>query len=243
MADDIRDALEKLHHLQDRLAELNGRLRRGPVLLKTQENNIQKAGAKLAQVKAEHQKLLAEAKQKENEVAAHDQQIAKRKTQLAEAKTNKDYQALQLQIDTDINTRSVMDDTALEAIMKAEQFAANIPPVEEEVKKYTELYETSQRKINADKPKLEEEIAEFTSQLRGVEVLLPKDFRDIYERLVRTNGGGGTLAVVANNKYCGGCNLQIPINSLALILAKKPVVCSSCGRLLYVPKDYEFDKG
>jgi len=126
--DEIRDVLEHIHLIQTRLGDLNGRLRRGPVLLKTQEGNIQKFTAKLEKLQGEHRTLVAEAKKREQEVAAHDQAIARRKQQLQEAKTNKDYQALQLQIQTDESARGALDDVALEAMDKAENFAKNFPP-------------------------------------------------------------------------------------------------------------------
>jgi len=241
--DETRNVLEHIHLIQTRLADLNGRLRRGPALLKTQEGNIQKFTAKLEQLQAEHRTLVAEAKKKEQEVAAHDQAIARRKQQLQEAKTNKEYQALQHQIQTDEAARSILDDKALEAMEKADKFAKNFPPVEAEVKKTQELYETTKKKFLSEKPHIESEIADYSGQLQVEEVKLPKDFRDVYNRLIRSVGGADALAVVENQKYCGGCNHQIPVNSLAHILAKKPVVCSSCARLLYVPADFEFDKG
>jgi len=241
--DETRDVLEHIHLIQTRLADLNGRLRRGPSLLKTQEGNIQKYTANLEKLQAEHRTLVAEAKKREQEVAAHDQSIAKRKQQLQEAKTNKEYQALQLQIQTDETARGALDDGALEAMEKAEKFAKNFPPAEAEVKKAQELHETTKKKFLAEKPHIESEIADYSGQLQTEEVKLPKEFRDVYDRLIRSVGGANALAVVENQKYCGGCNHQIPVNSLAHILAKKPVVCSSCARLLYVPADFEFDKG
>jgi predicted nucleic acid-binding Zn-ribbon protein len=241
--DETRDVLEHIHLIQNRLSDLNGRLRRGPSLLKTQEGNIQKFAAKLEQLQAEHRTLLAEAKKKEQDVTAHDQAIAKRKQQLQEAKTNKEYQALQSQIQTDEAARGALDDVALEAIEKAEKFAQNFPPVEAEVKKAQELYETTKKKFLDEKPHIESDIADYNGQLQTEEVKLPKEFRDVYDRLIRSVGGANALAVVENQKYCGGCNHQIPVNSLAHNLAKKPVTCSSCARLLYVPMDFEFDKG
>jgi predicted nucleic acid-binding Zn-ribbon protein len=245
MADigEIRDVLEQVHLIQTQLGDLNGRLRRGPVLLKTQEGNIQKITAKLEQLQSKHHALLAEAKSKEQEVAAHDQTIAKRKSQLQEAKTNKEYQALLLQIQADEAVRNVLDDETLEAIDKAEKFAIHLPPVEAEVKKAQELYETTKQKVLSERPHIESEIAEYNKQLKVEEAKMPKEFRDVYDRLIRSVGGPNALAVVESQKYCGGCNHQIPVNSLAHILAKKPVTCSSCARLLYVPTDFEFDKG
>ena len=241
--EETRDVLEHIHLIQTRLGDLNSRLRRGPAVLKTQEGNIQKFTAKLEQLQTEHRSLIAEAKKKELDVAAHDQAIAKRKQQLQEAKTNKEYQALQLQIQADETARGPLDDAALDAMEIAEKFTKNFPAIEAEVKKTQELYDTTKQKFLTEKPHIESEIADYQAELQTEEVKLPKEFREVYDRLIRSVGGENALAVVENQKYCGGCNHQIPVNSLAHILAKKPVVCSSCARLLYVPTDFEFDKG
>jgi predicted nucleic acid-binding Zn-ribbon protein len=238
-----RDVLEHIHIIQTRLDDLNGRLRRGPLLLKTQEGNIQKFTAKLEQLQTEHRSLVADAKKKELDVATHDQAIARRKIQLQEAKTNKEYQALQLQIQADETTRDGLDIAALEAMEKAEKFAKNFLPIEAEIKKAQELHDTTKKKFFEEKPHIESEIADYTEQLHAEEAKLPQDFRNVYDRLVRSVGGAHALAVVEGQKYCGGCNHQIPVNSLAHIIAKKPITCSSCARLLYVPADFQFDKG
>ncbi|MDR1140725.1 MAG: hypothetical protein LBL62_03465 [Planctomycetaceae bacterium] len=242
-SDNIRNILEQIHLIQSQLNDLNGSLRRAPLVLKAQEGNIQKQLANLAQINETYQKLKAEAKQKELEVAANDQALAKRKTQLQESKSNKEYQALQLQIKADEAARSVLDDEALEAIEKAEQYAVNIPVAETELKKLRELYETTKKKFLEDKPQIEAKIVQFQQLLETEEAKLPRDFCEIYNRLVHNVGGNEALAIVENQKYCGGCNHQIPINSLAQILQKKPITCSSCARLLYLPKDFIFDKG
>jgi predicted nucleic acid-binding Zn-ribbon protein len=241
--DGIRSVLEQVHIIQTRLGDLNGRLRRGPILQKTQEGNIQKITAKLNHLQEEHRALVADAKKREQEVNAHDQAIAKRKMQLQEAKTNKEYQALQMQIQADESARGALDDNALEAMEKAERFAEKFPPVETELKKAQELYETTKQRSLSEQPHIESEIAEYNRQLQAEETKMPKEFRDVYNRLVRSVGGENALAVVEEQKYCGGCNHQIPVNSLAHILAKKPITCSSCARLLYVPADFQFDKG
>jgi predicted nucleic acid-binding Zn-ribbon protein len=242
-SDTIRNILEQIHLIQNHLNDLNGNLRRVPLVLKAHEGNIQKQLANLAQINETYQKLKAEAKQKELEVAANDLALAKRKTQLQESKSNKEFQALQSQIKADEAARSVLDDEALEAIEKAEQYAVNVPVAETELKKLRELYEITKKKFIEEKPKIEEKISHFQKLLAAEEAKLPRDFSEIYNRLVRNVGGNEALAVVENQKYCGGCNHQIPINSLAQILQKKPIVCSSCARLLYLPNDFVFDKG
>jgi predicted nucleic acid-binding Zn-ribbon protein len=240
---DIRDVLERIHELQLQLAELNGRLRRGALLMKNQTAAIQKNEAALQTVTGEYQKLHAYAKHKELEVAQNDLNLAKRKDQLREAKTNKEYQALQLQVSADEAARGVLDDEALEAIDKAEKFHANVESATLELNKSRELFESTRIKYSENKPKIESDIVSVSKLLKLEEVKLPQEFKEIYDRLVRSMGGGESLAVVENQRYCGACNHQIPINSLAIIMQKKPITCSSCARLLYIPKDFVFERG
>jgi predicted nucleic acid-binding Zn-ribbon protein len=240
---DIRDILERIHELQLQLIELNGRLRRGALLLKSQAAAIQKNETALKTVSDEYNKLHAYAKQKELEVAQNDLNLAKRKEQLREAKTNKEYQALQMQISADEAARSVLDDEALEAIEKAENFHANVESANNELKKSQELFEKTKKKYSDDKPKIDADIVNMEKTLQAEETKLPREFKEIYDRLKRNFAGGESLSVVENQRFCGSCNHQIPINSLAMILQKIPITCSSCSRLLYIPNDFVFERG
>ena len=235
--------MARLHHLQNRLGELNARLRRSPEVLESQEKNIRSILAELEKLKEAQKQLQLEARKKEQEVSISDQALAKRKVQLSEAKTNKEYQALQHQIKADEAARSVLDDEALDAMDKAEKFAEKFPPVEAELAKAKELFDNTKKKFLAEKPGIESEMAQLGDQLKDVEAELPREFREIYNRLVRSVGGANALAIVENQKYCGGCNYQVPINSLAMILQQIPITCSSCARLLYVEEGFVFDKG
>jgi len=241
--DTIRDVMACLHQLQTRLGELNARLRRGPLVIKTQKENIRKTLVELEKLRETHKQLQLEARKKEQEVSAGDQALAKRKTQLSEAKTNKEYQALQHQIQADETARSVLDDEALEAMDRAEKFAENFPKVEAELAKAEEVLDRTQKKFSVEKQAIDVEIAKLNVQLKDVETRLPREFREVYDRLIRSVGGENALAAVENQKYCGGCNYQVPVNSLAMILQQVPIVCSSCARLLYVEEGFVFDRG
>jgi len=39
-------------------------------------------------------------------------------------------------------------------------------------------------------------------------------------------------------EFCGGCNHHVPLNLVNAVVLGKPTVCRSCGRLLYVEKDW-----
>lgn len=240
---EIHSVLETLHRIQTELNDLNGRLRRGPLVLKSQEAAIEKATAKCDAVLEKHKQLQVDVKMREQAALASDQAITKRKQQLVEAKNNKDYQALQQQIKADEVARSVLDDEILEAMDKVEQHGKLIPNEEAEVKKAQELYDRTKRKFVEDKPGIEQEIVRCQGLLAEEEKKLSREFREIYDRLVRQVGGANSLACVVNQKFCEGCNYQVPVNSLAMLTQGKPITCSSCARLLFLPEDFVFDKG
>ncbi|HBT77310.1 MAG TPA: hypothetical protein DEB39_10410 [Planctomycetaceae bacterium] len=239
---DIRSLIETLQRLQQQLADLRGRLRRGPMVIQAHAKTVNRLNENLEKRKAEHQRLLLAAKEKDRQMNAAETAIAKRKTQLAEAKTNKEFQALKKQIEADEVANSVLADETLEAMEKADKGSPKVTEAETELRKGIVLAEDAKKLFAQEEPVIRADIERLAAELKTFEKQLPSDFREVYDRLIGHNGGEEAIAVVVKNKYCGGCNQQVPINSLAQILQMKPITCSCCGRLLFVPEDFVFEK-
>lgn len=237
------ELMSNIDRIQRQLADLNGRLRRMPLVLQTQDGNIKKQTVKLDDLKKEHQKLLLHAKGKEKELNTSEQALAKRRVQLGEAKTNKEFLALKSLIETDETASSVLADAALAALEEAEAFLPSVKSAEEELKKSNAQHNTTKEQYAAEKPIIQADIERCTGMLKESEKLLNSDFQDAYKRLVASHGGSESLSLIEKQNFCGGCNQQVAINTISLVLQLKPICCQSCGRLLYLPDDYKFDKG
>jgi predicted nucleic acid-binding Zn-ribbon protein len=157
---------------------------------------------------------------------------------MQEAKTNKEFQALKLQVEADEAANGILADETLFAMEKAEKFASNIPPVEQELQAANEMLEKTQAMITEESPILEEDVVRCSARLKGAEAKLPREFREIYSRLAKSMGGEQSLAQIYDQNFCGGCRQSIPINFIAQVLHGKPVTCKSCGRLLYIPEGF-----
>jgi predicted nucleic acid-binding Zn-ribbon protein len=240
---DVKTLMINLHQLQRRLFSLRERLRRGPMLIAAHERNVVRANDNLEKTRTEYKKLQVEANDKEQQMSSADTAIKRRKTQLSEAKSNKEYSALQSQIAADESANSVLTDEVLEAIERAEKFKPKVAEMEAELKKVEEQLKMVKQNIVNEEPLIKADVARLESELAAEEAKLPETFRELYNRLVVTRGGAEALSEIADQKFCSGCNQQIPINSLAKVLQQHPVACSSCGRLLYVSSDYVFDRG
>jgi len=240
---ELTELLGRLERIQRQLADLHSRLRRGSLLAKSQETAIHALEQKLDQAKSRQKALILDVKEKERKNLESENAIARRKTQLAESKTNKEFQALKAQITVDEEANSLLADEVLEAMEASEKFVQTVQSTEEELKKAVQQYETSTKQFQAEEPTIRADIQKYTEELHAAESELPREFREVYDRLVKSHGGDQALAMVTNQKYCGGCNQTLPINFIALVIQGRPVPCSSCGRLLYVPEGFQFAKG
>lgn len=240
---ELTDLLGRLDRIQRQLSDLRSRLRRGPLIVQTQLNQVQSLTTKLETLRKEHQQLVLDAKEKEKLNSESENAIARRKTQLSEAKSNKEFQALKAQIAIDEESNLELTARALKALEKSEDFVENVTQAEAELEKAKQLYGQRKAEFEKELPHINEDVTRCTAELQAAESELSKDFREVYDRLVHSRGGEDALAVIANQKFCSGCNQMVPINSIALVIQGKPIPCSSCGRLLYVPEGYQFAKG
>ncbi len=94
-------------------------------------------------------------------------------------------------------------------------------------------------KIWADEKKvIEDDIRHFSGVLKEEESKLNREYHPVYSRAVEGYGGEDALAPIDNENYCGHCKQKVPIHFVNETLGGKPVVCPSCGRLLYIPEGY-----
>ena len=234
----ISELMVQIHQIQRQLSDLNSRLQRGPKMINAQEGAIRQISSRLEQTRAEHQKLLKFAKEKEQSFAQNEAALGRRKNQLHEAKNNKEFQALKLQIHADEAANAVMADETFEAMEKAEKFAPEIDKIVQELQAVKETLQKTTQHYAQEVPVIHADIERCHERLHEVEKGLPQEFREFYSRLTKVMGGEDALAPVSEQKFCGGCHQQIPINFIAQVIQGKPVTCKSCGRLLYVPEGF-----
>lgn len=240
---EISDLLRRLDGKQKQLGDLYTRHRRGPLMIKSQDKALLELQNKLQQAHAKQQELLLDVKKKEQLNLESENMIARRKTQLSESKNNKEFQALKQQIAADEQASSALADDVLEAMETSDEFAKTVVEIEKEIEKTSAQLESVTKQFENEEPIIQRDIQSCSEELKQLENELSRDFREVYDRLVKLHGGDQALAVIANQKFCSGCNQTLPINSIALVIQGRPIPCSSCGRLLYVPEGYKFEKG
>ncbi len=232
----VLQTLRVLHRIFRQLRDVEDRLRQGPRHVRAQEAALRQAEEKLAQLQGSARRLQVSIDEKQLTLKSREESIKKRRAQLMESKSNKEYQLLLEQIKADEMANSVLTDEILEEMERLDQLKADIAATMQEVAKAVRELEEAREQVAAAEPKLRAEIDGLNRERALYEEKLPPDFRETYERVVRSKAEDGLAPV--DGQYCGGCHQQVPLNSINSLMLGQPITCRSCGRLLYLPENY-----
>ncbi|REK12924.1 MAG: phospholipase [Planctomycetota bacterium] len=227
--------LRELHRIHRQLSDLRERKERGPKLIKAREANLARLADELAKLEAELKAARVRSDQKQLLLKTGEDKIEGLKVKLNQAASNREYQALKEQIAADQMAGSVLADEILEAMEKIDELAAHIAEQQKKIAAAKQEITKAEESVRAQAGELDQEIKRLEGELQAAEKDLPADFRETYQRLVRSKGEDAMAE--AQGEFCGGCYQQLTPNNMAELHGSLAIFCRNCGRLLYSPED------
>ena len=188
--------------------------------------------------KKEHiQKLKLEEKENELEIKSIDELIAKKKGQLATAKTNIEYKTLLQEIENQNASRARAEEKGIELIDNAEKERTQLQEIESQYNKIADEYEEYRAQV-------EKELQSLAKELQKTQIEREKKYKEIqeiepgtlseYERIFENLRGD--VLVPVQDEYCTSCHMEILPKDMADLLCKRLVYCEGCFRVLYLPE-------
>jgi predicted nucleic acid-binding Zn-ribbon protein len=227
--------LLELHRLHQQLGDLRDRLDRGPKQIRARQANVAAAEEKLLKAQAEVKAARVASDQKQLQLKTGESKIVDLKGKLNACSTNREYQALKDQIAAAEMANSVLADEVLESMEKIDQLRAGIVEEERNLTRTKEEMLKVQQTIKSQEESLLADLHRVEGNLKQAEAALPDDFRDAYNRVVRSKGRDSMAPV--EGESCGGCFQQLTPNMVNDLMLSRVVFCKICGRLLYLPED------
>jgi len=228
--------LRVLHRIHRQIRDLQDRLAQGPRQIRAKEIALREAQEKLARLQEESKRLQITIDEKQLTLKSREENVRKRRVQLMEAKSNREYQLLLDQIRADEVANSTLADEILEDMERLDQLKQQIAAAKQEVAKANQELEQTRQHVATTEPRLRAEMDGLIRERAEEEGKLPTDFRELYDRVVRAKAEDALAPV--DGQYCGGCHQQVPLNSINGMLRGEAVLCRACGRLLYLPESY-----
>jgi uncharacterized protein len=230
------NVLRDLHRIHQQLGDLRDRMDRGPKQIKAREANVVRLEAELTQSKANSKAARVAADQKQLLLKTGEGKIADLKAKLNQAASNREYQAFRDQIAADQMANSVLADEILEMFERIDELGNATTEAEQKLAKAKEELTKITQQVAEQHDRLVDDLHRLEGEVKEAEAILPDDFRDAYNRIVKSKGSDAMAQV--ENGTCTGCYQQITQNMHNALLMGRIVFCQgSCGRLLYLPED------
>jgi predicted nucleic acid-binding Zn-ribbon protein len=183
----------------------------------------------------ELKEALAEAKKSkfhlEGEAKVLDEQLKKYQDQLFAVKTNKEYDAITVEIEATKEKIDEVETRYLETLESEEKLAEEVKDLEEQVKILHDNLAAKQKKLEIKIRETENDSQILHKKRDELVAHIRKPFLYQYERIRKGKNGS---AVVEINKYsCSGCFTTIPPQrALEIRYMNQLILCDSCGRIL-----------
>lgn len=227
--------VQTLHRINRQRTDLKGQLERGPKVINAAKLRHQ-AAEKIAQdIRDQIKKMKIEADQKQLQMKEREGKIHHWEGQLNAAKENREYQALKDQIAADSQANVVLSDEILEILEGLDAMASKLEEAEQNAADVGVEASKIEKQISEKRLVLEEELKRVEAELLVAEKELTGDFKREYTRLVAAKGEDAMAAL--EGSCCSGCYQSLTPQLLEQLSIAKPVLCPSCGRLIYQESD------
>ncbi len=224
--------LSQLQHIDGEAYALKKELDEQPSIKKTMEAEFDRKKASFKH--ADENLKTAQLKQKEKEVGLQsiEEKIKKFQAQLYTLKSNKEYQAMEMEIKGAKADKSVLEEEILGLFDAVDEAKKKCAKEKEALAAEEKKFKENVLAVDKHIVELQENIS--VSNERRKEFLPNLDPKIVsqYEKLLRNRDGVGLVPV--RNGSCSGCNMDLPPQVINEIQANnKLIFCESCARILY----------
>jgi uncharacterized protein len=175
----------------------------------------------------------------EKEVAVQQGRLSKFRDQLMEVKTNREYQAMQHEIEIAQNEVKALEERILERMLEADDLAAIVKRVEGELSAEQQKVDAERREMAAEHAELTASLAKNAADRTALVAAIDKQVLAIFDLVSQRRHG--VAVAEARDGICTICHLRLRPQVFNNIRRNDEIIqCDSCQRILYfVPKAAE----
>jgi predicted nucleic acid-binding Zn-ribbon protein len=237
--------IEKLlavYQIERKLRGLQSSLRTAERFLNEQERQLTGIGSQRESLQSQLRQLQAASKEREGEMALLDERIAKLREQMNTATTNKEYQALLVEVNGQKVERGRVEEETIELLEKIDQVNAELEGATQQHAERVKIRDVaeSDRVQRADdiKDRVEELKAERERVAGEVDARTLAALEKLLEE--RDEDAMASIEVLDKRRHeisCTGCMMTLPVETLNSLLTGSLTNCPSCGCFLYLDEE------
>ncbi|QNN21047.1 hypothetical protein HED60_01770 [Planctomycetales bacterium ZRK34] len=234
------EALHELYLVDQQVRGLQSRLDGAQAYVRAQTNKLDALNKQLAELSEQHRQAQATEANLENEVKSIEQRIDKLREQMNSAKTNKEYSAFLVEVNTFKADKAKIEERALELLGESDKIAERMSQVKAQAEDQQKIKAHAEAELEKRRAEVGEDLDRLNAKRKEAAAAVPGDALAVFEKLADDTDGEPMAPVEQDDprrmEYnCGGCFMAIPAEVVNRLATQDNIVlCTSCGRILYL---------
>ncbi len=193
---------------------------------------LEGARAEVAAAKDRQAANNADRRALEKDLAALNTRLTKYKDQLMEVKTNREYTAMQHEIETAQGEVKRLEDSMLEKMLEADDFASGLKAAEAALKAAEQQIVRERADLDVQLKVAGETLDSSLKARAALVAELPPPVVAVYDTVAR--GRKGIAVAMARDERCSQCQVRLRPQVFVQIRQNSGIIqCDSCQRILY----------
>jgi len=231
MSDQL-EVLKQLQQLDGELYRLRVQQRDKPRQLEAVNQQVAAQEARVKVAEDHLRTLQLSQKEKEIELQTREANVKKLQGQLFQVKTNKEYTAMQREIDSSKADNSLLEEAILAGFDAIDRAAKDRELEQQHLNQAKERGQGEQRRIEGELTQIGQRIAELERHRQALTPQVASEALAVYERILELREGLALVPLI--DESCGGCHRRLPPQVINEVYLKAKLVnCESCNRILY----------
>lgn len=225
----LQDLMLRIEAINEQIAAIPAEVARlEKALLESQKEVEQEKGA-LADLQKERRRL-------EGELMGVESRIQKYQAQLMDVKTNKEYQAMQHEIDNCKAERAGLDEKILLEMEEQEKGSDEARALEERLKELRVRTDEGKKALTGRAADLRRDKDVLDADRQALQKQISPVFLDPFLKTARQRRGIGLVGV--RDGLCGGCHVRVMPKLIQEVRRSTQLIaCETCKRYMYVVDD------
>ena len=168
----------------------------------------------------------------EKELTVVQTRLSRFKDQLMEVKTNREYLAMQKEIETAQHEVAEFEGRVLERMLEADELGAALKAAEARLAAEEKACAAERQTIDAERRSTEAGLDDAARRRQALVAELPADAVALFDRVSRTRRG--VALAEARDGHCSICHVRLRPQVYAEVRRNDRIIqCESCQRILY----------
>lgn len=236
MADQI-EILRKLQAVDGELFRLRREEQRLPQELEQAKQAVEEQKTKAKSVDSRLKAIQLQHKQKEIDLSTRETNVKKLQGQLFQVKTNKEYAAIQHEIEQSKADTSLLEEAIIALLDGIDQTSKEHAEELAQVARREQQLRNEQDRVTRALDVIQAQVATCEAQRREIIPLVEPNTLSLYERILASREGVAIVPLIDDS--CAGCHMvQTPQVVNEAYLHARLVTCQSCDRILYIDEEH-----